>query len=280
MTAEESMDRLTADVLARVGSTPDERLREVVLAVVRLLHGLVRELGMTEAELMAGIRFLTETGAMCDGTRQEFILLADTLGVSSLVDLVEHGSEDRRVTAGTILGPFYLPESPWRADGSSMASPDEPGQPAVLRGRVLSIDGEPLSDAVLDVWQTSAAGFYAVQRPDELGAENLRGRYRAGPEGAFEIRTVRPVPYSIPDDGPVGTLLRATGRHPMRAAHVHAIVTAEGHRPLTTHIFDAASDHLGSDSVFGVKESLVRDFVPDGLGAVVCDCDFVLEPLT
>jgi catechol 1,2-dioxygenase len=243
------------------------------------VHAFAREVGLTEAELMTGIRFLTETGRMCNDVRQEFILLSDTLGVSSLVDLLDHGSDDPRVTAPTIRGPFYVPESPWRENGSSMASPDEPGQAAALRGHVRSTDGRVLPGAVLDVWQSSAAGFYAVQNPDELGADNLRGRYQAAADGTFEIRAVRPEPYSIPDDGPVGRLLVAAGWHPMRAAHIHAIVTADGHRPLTTHIFDSASDYLGSDAVFGVKSSLVRDFVDDGNGAVACELEFVLEPV-
>jgi protocatechuate 3,4-dioxygenase beta subunit len=277
-TSAELMDRLTADVVHRLEAAPDPRLRTVMLALARHLHAFVREVQLTEAELMVGARFLTEVGHTCDAARQEFLLLSDTLGVSSLVDLVQHGSADPRVTAPTILGPFYAPSSPWRDNGASMAAPGEPGQPCVLEGQVRSADGTPLAGAVLDVWQTSAAGYYAVQRPDGLGPDNLRGRYRAGADGSFEIRTVRPVPYSIPDDGPVGRLLGATGRHPMRAAHIHLRVTAESHVPLTTHVFDADSDYLDTDTVFGVKPSLIREFAPDGEGGVRCHFDLVLEP--
>jgi len=275
---DEMMDSLLSDVSHRLEAAPDQRLREVMLALVRHLHGFAREVRLTEAEWMAGIAFLTETGQKSDDVRQEFILLSDTLGLSSLIDLINHGSDDPRATAPTILGPFYVPDSPWRENGSSMASYADNGQPAVLRGRVLSTEGQPLAGAVVDAWQNSATGAYAVQQPDVQGPENLRGRYRTGQDGRFEIRTVRPVPYSIPADGPVGRLLAATGRHPMRAAHIHAIVTAEGHRPLTTHVFDATSDYLDTDTVFGVKQSLIRDFVPDGAGGVVCEADFVLEP--
>lgn len=278
--AGDMMDRLTGEVLERLRGIPDPRLREVIGALVRHLHAFAREVRLTEQELMTGVAFLTETGRASNDLRQEFILLSDTLGLSSLVNLLDHGSDDPTVTAPTILGPFYVPESPWRELGSSMASPGEPGEPAVLKGQVRSTDGRAVPGAVLDVWQTSANGSYAVQDPAALGAENLRGRYRAAADGTFEIRTVRPVPYSLPDDGPVGRLLRATGRHPMRAAHIHVIVTAKDHRPLTTHVFDAASDYLDSDAVFGVKSSLVRDFVPTAGGEAVCACDFVLDPLS
>jgi protocatechuate 3,4-dioxygenase beta subunit len=271
------MDALTAEVTDRLAATPDPRLREVMQALVRHLHAFAREVRLTEAEWLAGVGFLTRTGQRSDEVRQEFILLSDTLGLSSLVDLLSHGSDDPRATAPTILGPFYAAQSPWREYGASMVEHDDQGQPAVLRGRVLSTGGRPVSGAVVDVWQTAPTGLYAVQQPDVQGRDNLRGRYRTDENGRFEIRTVRPVPYPIPDDGPVGQLLAATGRHPMRAAHIHAIVTAEGYRSLTTHIFDAASDYLDSDTVFGVKGSLVRDFVPAGEG-VVCETDFVLEP--
>lgn len=271
------MDELTAEVLQRLEATPDDRLRRVMLALVQHLHALVREVGLTEVELLTAVRFLTETGHASDESRQEFVLLSDTLGVSSLVDLVDHGSDVPGVTAPTILGPFYVPDAPWRERGSSMAAPGEPGQPCLLEGYVLSSDGSPLPGAVLDVWQSSTTGHYAVQSPAEFGPDNLRGRYRAGADGSYIIKTVRPVPYSIPDDGPVGRLLRATGRHSMRAAHVHFKVSATGHVPLTTHIFDSESDYLDGDAVFGVKTSLVRSFLSDGQGGVRCRNDFVLE---
>lgn len=275
--AEQVTNELTAAVLDRLQATPDDRLRTVMLALVRHLHALVREVGLTEAELMAAVRFLTETGHASNASRQEFVLLLDTLGVSSLVDLLDHGSDVPGVTAPTILGPFYVADSPWRERGSSMAAPGEPGQPCLLEGHVLSSDWSALPGAILDVWQCSATGQYAVQSPAEFGPDNLRGRYRAGADGSYVIRTVRPVPYPIPDDGPVGRLLRATGRHPMRAAHIHFKVSAAGHVPLTTHVFDAESDYLDSDAVFGVKTSLVRSLLPDGQGGVRCRSDFVLE---
>jgi len=267
---------LTAEVLSRLENTPDLRLREVMQAAVRHLHAFAEEIVLTEEEWLAGIHFLTATGHITDDVRQEFILLSDTVGLSSLVDLINHSDVDSLASEPTILGPFYVPESPVRSYGDSMVEYDDQGEPALLTGRVLDEDGKPLADAEVDVWQNAATGFYAVQQPDEQPATNLRGRYRTDEHGEYAIRTVRPVPYPIPHDGPVGKLLAATGRHPWRAAHIHARVSADGFEPLTTHIFDAASDYLDSDTVFGVKESLIDDFVPGADGVLVCHHDFVL----
>jgi protocatechuate 3,4-dioxygenase beta subunit len=267
---------LTAEVLARLENTPDPRLREVMRALVRHLHAFAREVRLTDAEWLAGVRFLTETGQTCDDVRQEVILLSDTLGLSALVDLVNHAGDEPSVTEPTVLGPFYVPDSPRRDFGASMVEYDDGGEPAVLRGRVQGTDGRPISGAVLDVWQNASTGFYAVQQPGVQPPGNLRGRYRSDADGRFEIRTVRPVPYAVPDDGPVGRLLRQTGRHSWRAAHIHLIVTADGYRPVVTHVFDRASAYLDSDTVFGVKPSLIRDFVPGDDGVLVCEHTVVL----
>jgi catechol 1,2-dioxygenase len=269
---------LTEEVVARLDATPDSRLREIMQALVRHVHAFVREVRLTEDEWASAVAFLTETGQRCDASRQEVVLLSDTLGVSSLVDLVNHGSDDPAATEPTILGPFYVPASPWREPGESMVDLDEGGEPAVLTGRVVSVDGTPLAGAVLDVWQAAPSGFYAVQQPDSQPSTNLRGRYRSRPDGTYEVRTTRPVPYPIPDDGPVGRLLAQTGRHPWRAAHIHLTVSAPGHRTVTTHVFDRASEYLDTDTVFGVKDSLVRDFVPAPGGVLVCEHDVVLSP--
>ncbi len=269
---------LTGEVIRRLVATPDERLRTVMQALVRHLHAFVTEVRLTDAEWAAGIRFLTEVGQLSDQSRQEFVLLSDTLGVSTLVDLVNHGGEDEQLTETTILGPFYVPDSPWRDLGASMVEYDDGGEPAVLRGTVRSLSGQPIAGATLDVWQNAATGYYAVQQPDVQPATNLRGRYRSDADGRFHIRTVRPVPYPIPDDGPVGKLVAATGRHPWRAAHIHAIVSANGYLPVVTHVFDSQSEYLDSDAVFGVKQSLIRDFVPDEEGVLECEHDFVLHP--
>ncbi len=269
-------DDLTAEVIGRLDATPDPRLREIMQALVRHLHAFAREVRLTDEEWLAGIRFLTATGQRCDDVRQEFILLSDTLGLSSLVDLINHSDTEALATEPTILGPFYVPESPWRENGDSIVEYDDGGEPAILRGFVRDEDGDPIGGAVVDIWHNAATGFYAMQQPGIQPPTNLRGRFRTDSEGRYAVRTVRPVPYPIPADGPVGQLLRDTGRHEWRAAHIHAKVSADGYQPLTTHVFDRESDYLDSDTVFGVKDSLIEDFVPGPDGVLVCEHDFVL----
>ena len=275
-----SEDDLTTEVVDRLGETPDPRLLEVTSALVRHLHAFAKEVRLTDQEWLDGVRFLTTAGQISDDSRQELILLSDTLGLSSLVDLLNHADAGSLATEPTILGPFYVPGSPERELGASMVEYDDGGEPAVLRGTVRSEAGEPVPGASLDVWQNAATGFYAVQQPDVQPSTNLRGIYHSDERGRYEIRTVRPVPYPIPDDGPVGRLLAATARHPWRAAHIHATVSADGYETLTTHVFDRDSDYLDSDAVFGVKESLIEDFVREEQGVLVCEHDFVLRGAT
>lgn len=249
---------LTRTVLERLAATPDERLREVMTSLVEHLHAFAVDVGLREEEWLAAVRFLTETGQACTDTRQEFILLSDTLGLSSLVDDLSRPAEDG-ATESTILGPFYVPGAPFREPGASIVDTDLGGTPLLVEGLVTDTAGRPLPGAVVDVWQTAPNGLYDVQ--DAAQPEhNLRGRFRTDEAGRYRLRTVRPVSYPIPDDGPVGRLLRATGRHPWRAAHIHAIVSAPGHRTLTTTIFDADDPYVDSDTVFGVKPSRVRTF--------------------
>lgn len=270
-------DQLTAEVISRLDATPDRRLKEVMQALVRHLHAFATEVNLTDEEWLTGIRFLTATGHMTDEVRQEWILLSDTLGFSSLVDIINHSDVESLATEPTILGPFYVSDAPWREFGASTVEYDDGGEPTILRGVVRDPRGNPIAGATVDVWQNAATGFYAVQQPDVQPPSNLRGRFRTDTGGRYEIRCVRPVPYPIPDDGPVGKLLQETGRHQWRAAHVHVRVSADGFVPLTTHVFDRQSDYLESDTVFGVKESLIDDFVPSGDGWLVCERDFVLE---
>ena len=271
-----SQDEVTEEVLRRLDATPDARLREVMRSLVVHLHAFAKEVRLTDEEWLKGIQFLTATGHITDDVRQEYILLSDTLGFSTLVDTINHSDVESLATEPTILGPFYVGESPWREFGSSMVEYEDGGEPTVLRGTVKDEDGNAVADAVLDVWQNAATGFYAVQQPEVQPPTNLRGRYRTNDAGQFEIRTVRPVPYPIPDDGPVGKLLQDTGRHQWRAAHIHVKASAPGFAPLTSHIFDRRSDYLETDTVFGVKESLVEDFVPADDGVLVCQHDIVL----
>jgi protocatechuate 3,4-dioxygenase beta subunit len=245
----------TEAVIARMAGCADPRLKEVVTSVVRHLHAIVREVEPTHEEWMAAIEFLTATGHTCTGTRQEFILLSDTLGVSMLVDAI-NGRKLAGGTQSTVLGPFYVegaPELPHGADVTAGAR----GEPLVVRCRVLDTDGRPLAGAVVDTWHTDAEGFYDVQKPGEIPAMSLRGRFRTDADGAFWYRTIRPSSYPIPDDGPVGKMLEALGRHPWRPAHIHFILRAEGHEPVTTHLFLDGDPYLDSDAVFAVKESLI-----------------------
>ena len=249
---------LTEAVVDSFEGTADPRLRELLAAITRHLHAFVRETEPTMAEWERAIGFLTATGQMCTETRQEFVLLSDVLGVSMLVETINNDGRGD-VTESTVLGPFHMTESPVRDLGADIDLVGG-GEPCVVSGRVLSRDGTPLPGAVLDVWQANAEGYYDVQQPEVQPPGNGRGLFTADDEGRFWFRTCVPSPYPIPTDGPVGGLLKATGRHPYRPAHIHFIASADGHKPVTTHIFVAGSDHLDSDAVFAVKESLVQDF--------------------
>jgi protocatechuate 3,4-dioxygenase beta subunit len=268
--------QLTGRVLDAYAGTPDPRLHEILAALISHLHAFATETILTPQEWLAGLEFLTATGQKCDRERQEFILLSDVLGLSSLVDLINAADG---ATESTVLGPFYVPGAPRRAMGEQIGRPED-GEPALVRGHVTDPEGKPLADATLDVWQASANGLYDTQDPGQPPF-NLRGVFVTGPDGWYEFRTARPVSYPIPTDGPVGGLLRGAGRHCWRAAHIHAIVSAPGRRPVTTHVFDAENPYLDSDTVFGVKDSLIKPFQPAGPGDPpdvrrVVDMDFVL----
>jgi hydroxyquinol 1,2-dioxygenase len=248
----------TGAVVASFQGAPDPRLREVLASLVRHLHGFVREVEPTFEEWQRAIGFLTETGRLSDDTRQEFILLSDVLGVTMLVDAINHRVASA-ATDSTVLGPFHMVASPRRELGDTIDLVGT-GEPCVVSGQVRSLDGAPLAGALVDVWQADDHGFYDVQQPGSQPEGNGRGLFTCDGDGRFWFRTVTPSPYPIPSDGPVGRLLAATGRHPWRPAHIHFIVAADGHLPVTTHVFVAGSPYLDSDAVFAVKQSLVRDF--------------------
>jgi hydroxyquinol 1,2-dioxygenase len=247
-------------VMESFAGAADPRLRELMNSLVRHLHAFVRDTEPTIAEWQRAIDFLTATGHKCDHERQEFILLSDVLGISMLVETINN-RKTAGATESTVLGPFHMVTSPRRALGDTIDLVGT-GPQCVLAGRVLSADGTPLPGAELDVWQANDQGFYDVQQPDVQPPGNGRGLFTAGQDGAYWFRTIVPTHYPIPTDGPVGTLLEATKRHPYRPAHVHFIVTAPGHRPLTTHIFVAGSPYIESDAVFAVKKSLITEFTP------------------
>ena len=245
-------------VAASFAETPDPRLRQVMTSLVHHLHAFVKDVELSEEEWGTAISFLTRTGQLCDDVRQEFILLSDVLGVSMLVETVNHRTGGTS-TESTVLGPFHMVESPPRELGGNIAL-DGKGEPCLVTGQVTGSDGEPLAGALVDVWQANDDGFYDVQQPGIQPERNLRGLFTADDQGRFWFRSIVPRFYPIPDDGPVGELLAATERHPNRPAHVHFIVTAPDHRPVTTHLFVDGSPYIDSDAVFGVKESLIREF--------------------
>ena len=254
-----SEDRSAEVVVDSFGDDTDPRLREILGSLVTHLHAFVKEVQLTDEEWRTGVDFLTATGQTCTDVRQEFILLSDVLGVSMLVETINHRALDD-ATEQTVLGPFHMVESPDRVLGANIAL-DGGGEQCLVTGRVTGQDGKPVADATVDVWQANADGFYDVQQPDIQPHRNLRGLFRTDADGRFWFRTIVPRFYPIPDDGPVGTLLERTGRHPNRPAHMHFIVAAEGYQPVTTHLFVDDSPYTDSDVVFGVKESLVRQFV-------------------
>jgi hydroxyquinol 1,2-dioxygenase len=250
---------ITAAVVASFGACPDERLRTVAQSFVRHLHAFAADVRLTQEEWEAATRLLTATGEITDERRQEFVLWSDALGLSMLVDALAHPAP-AGATESTVLGPFYVPGAPLREYGAAIA--EEPaGEPAWIHGRVVDLEGRPIADAELDVWQNGDNRLYAVQDPEAPEA-HLRGRFRSREDGSYAFRAVRPVPYTIPADGPVGGMLDRTGRHPWRPAHIHLIVRAKGFGTVATHLFDAASPYLDSDAVFAVKPSLVCEFVP------------------
>jgi hydroxyquinol 1,2-dioxygenase len=250
--------QITQNVLNSMAQTPNPRLKEIMESFVTHLHAFIREVELTQEEWAQGIEFLTRTGQICDEKRQEFILFSDVTGTSMLVDAINHRfSSD--ATESTVFGPFYRQGARELPMGASI-SLDGRGEPTVVSGRVLSTDGTPIADALLDVWETDENGLYEQQDPEQPDM-NLRGKFRTDSEGHYCFVGIKPVSYAIPNDGPVGQLLRALGRHPFRPAHIHLLVSAQGFAPVTTHLFVKGDPYLDSDAVFGTKDSLVVDFV-------------------
>ncbi|HET9094377.1 MAG TPA: dioxygenase [Solirubrobacteraceae bacterium] len=250
-------ETVTAAVLESLRQTPDPRLRAVLESLTRHLHAFLRETRLSEAEWRAGIEFLTATGQMCDARRQEFVLLSDVLG-ASMQTVTINNPACAAATEATVLGPFFVEGAPEIPLGGDVAR-GAPGEPCWVEGSVRETDGQPVAGARLEVWECDETGLYDVQYDSERSA--ARGRVVADGEGAFRFWALTPVPYPIPHDGPVGALLSATARSPMRAPHLHFLVSAPGRRTLITHIFvEGEALRTGGDAVFGVRESLVREF--------------------
>ncbi|MGH2341535.1 intradiol ring-cleavage dioxygenase [Segnochrobactraceae bacterium EtOH-i3] len=271
-------DRSAAAVNGRMGGDINPRLAEIMASLVRHLHAFAKDVQLTGEEWEQGIAFLTQTGQICSGERQEFILLSDTLGLSMLVDAI-NSRRPPGATENTVFGPFHVAGAPVRAMGDDI-SLDGKGERCLYEGRVLDLDGHPVAGARIDVWSDNADGFYDVQQPNSQPKWNNRGIFITGPDGKYSFFGIKPVSYPIPDDGPVGKMLSHLGRHPYRPAHMHYLVTADGFQKLVTHTFVGDDFYLGSDAVFGVKASLIAPFerLADGPAAWRSSFDFVLAP--
>jgi len=265
---------ITEESIARLRNTPDPRLRAIMASLISHLHAFVRDVEPTPEEWLKAILFLTAVGQKCDLQRQEFILLSDTLGVSMLVDSINHQGATEEVTESSVLGPFYRPGAPLYKNGDAIYS-DTEGEPVTVSGKVFSPDGKPLAKALVDVWQTAPNGLYFSQDGKQKEF-NLTGRFHTDADGSYRFVTLLPHSYPIPSDGPVGDMLKATKRNIFRPAHIHFKVSAPGHREIITELYTRDDKFLESDPVFGVKESLKVDYkrTPKGLSLAY---DFTLQ---
>jgi hydroxyquinol 1,2-dioxygenase len=252
-------ETITDAVLDQMAATPDPRLRQVMASAVKHLHAFAREVNLTPGEWIKGIEFMTSVGKMCTPERQEFILLSDTLGLSALVNFLHDKTAIEEGTHTSLLGPFYRENTPKLSAGSQIAKHVKPGSESVLYGRVTDINGKPLANATVSVWQTSADGLYDIQ--ESATGTDYRGVFTTDADGAYLVRTVKPVGYSIPMDGPVGNLAKAQARHGMRPAHIHFLVGAPGYRELVTALYLRDDPHLADDVVFGSSDDLAVDLV-------------------
>jgi protocatechuate 3,4-dioxygenase beta subunit len=259
---EERMRELTPDtitdaVLEQMATTQDPRMKEVMAAAVKHLHAFAREVNLTPGEWINGIAFLTAVGKMCTPERQEFVLLSDCLGLSALVNGLHDKTAVEEGTHTSLLGPFYREASPTLPAGSQIAKTVKPGSECALYGRVTDANGRPLANATVSIWQTGADGLYDIQ--EEGAAIDYRGVFSTDKDGVYMLRTVKPIGYSIPMDGPVGGMIKAQGRHGMRPAHIHFLVGLPGYRELVTALYLRDDPHLADDVVFGSSDDLAVD---------------------
>lgn len=270
-----NQDNITQAVIARFSSTPDARLKEIMTSLVQHLHGFARDVKLTEGEWEKGIDFLTRTGHITNDKRQEFILLSDTLGLSMLT-VAMNNDKPPGCTEATVFGPFHVENAPQYELGDDISNGAK-GAPCFVRGKVTGIGGEAVADATMDVWQSDDDGMYDVQHAGLDHAQN-RGVLHTDAEGNFHFRSTLAVAYPIPHDGPVGQMLMATNNHPWRPAHLHFRIQANGYETLVTHVFRDGDQYLDSDVVFGVRQSLIADWVEQADGSYLLAYDFVLNP--
>jgi hydroxyquinol 1,2-dioxygenase len=249
----------SAEIFAqRLSSSRQKPLPQILTAAVQHLHALIKEFRPTTEEWREVIAFLTEVGHACDERRQEWVLLSDLLGASALVEEI-NSRRPKAATPNTVRGPFYRADAPHYPLGASI-SLDEVGEPLDVKGLVQDLDGHPIAGAVIETWQANAHGFYENQQPDRQPEFNLRGIFRTGKDGRFHYRTIKPAGYGVPDDGPVGMLLRQADYPLRRPAHLHFMIKAPGFETIITHVYDGNDPHLNEDAIFGVKQELIADF--------------------
>ncbi len=246
---------ITDAAIEQMSSTPNPRLKQIMAALVRHLHAFAREVDLTPEEWIEGIRFLTAVGQKCTPHRQEFILLSDTLGMSSLINALHDRRAKEAATKSSLLGPFYRQDAPMMELGDSIISKSE-GSEVVFYGRVSNSAGQGIPNALVQIWEPDETGNYDLQKHDP-SVMDLRGCFHADAEGRYYFRGLCPLGYMIPMDGPVGDMIRAQKRHGYRPAHIHFVISAPGYRELVTALYVAGDEHLDSDTVFGVSESLI-----------------------
>ena len=253
-----SAQAVTAAVIERMKSSRSDRFKQVMASLIEHLHAFARDVQLSEHEWAFAIDFLTKTGQSCTRSRQEFILLSDTLGLSTLVTQMNHPSQGKE-TEQTVLGPFHRESAPQFPLGADIAAGIE-GKPLFISGTVNDSHGQPIAGARVDIWHADPRGEYDVQKPALDGAMRLRGVFHTDAAGRFHCWSIKPTCYPVPTDGPVGLLLKASKRHPMRPAHVHFMIDAKGFDRLITHVFEAGDRYIDSDAVFGVRDALIIPF--------------------
>lgn len=266
---------ITQAVLDRFSNTPDPRLKQIIFSLVQHLHDFARETRLTEEEWFEGIKFLTRAGHMTDDKRQEFILLSDTLGLSMLT-VAMNNAKPAGCTEATVVGPFHVENAPHYKLGDDVGN-GAIGTPCFVKGTIKGLGGEPVSGAHIEVWQSDEEGMYDVQKKDLSQAQG-RGVLKADENGQYYFKSILAVAYPIPHDGPVGDMLSATKNHPWRPAHLHFMIKAPGYESLITHVFRRDDQYLDSDAVFGVRQSLITDWVKQPNGEYLLEFNFVLNP--
>ena len=267
---------ITQAVLERFSNTPDPRLKEIIFSLVQQLHDFAREVRLTEEEWLEGIKFLTRAGHITDDKRQEFILISDTLGLSMLTVAMNNQKPDG-CTEATVVGPFHVENAPVYNLGDDVGN-GAIGTPCFVKGTIKGLGGEPVPGAHIEVWQSDEDGMYDVQKPNLDHAQG-RGVLKADAEGNYYFKSILAVAYPIPHDGPVGDMLVATKNHPWRPAHLHFMIKAPGYESLITHVFRHDDQYLDSDAVFGVRQSLITDWVKQPNGEYNLEFNFVLNPV-